>query len=135
MRQNFPNVAIVTTAIVYVGFAVWLGSSPGALLAAFAIEESTPPMLTEIRAFYGGVELGIAAAMLLRWWRGDAFAAALIGGLPLAGSASGRLLGQLMDGYSALHLGLAIPEVIGAVVCFLACWQTRSKMEASSKLG
>lgn len=123
MSQRFPSIAIMITAIVYVGFAVWLGSNPSALLTAFSINEATPQMLTEIRAFYGGVELAIAAAMMLLWSRGDLFAAALVGGLPLAGSVSGRVLGQFVDGYSALHLGLALPEAVGAAVCFVACWQ------------
>ena len=133
MNRNLPTVAIFITAFVYIGFALWLGSNPRALLTAFAIDQSTPQMLTEIRAFYGGVELAIAAAMFLLWWRGDTFAAALIGGLPLAGSVSGRLLGQLMDGYSAMHLGLAIPEAIGAVVCFLACWQVRNRASGTDE--
>ena len=133
MNRNLPTVAIFITAFVYIGFALWLGSNPRALLTAFAIDQSTPQMLTEIRAFYGGVELAIAAAMFLLWWRGDTFAASLIGGLPLAGSVSGRLLGQLMDGYSAMHLGLAIPEAIGAVACFFARWQVQSGATATNK--
>ena len=126
-HRPFATVAIWLTALVYVGFALWLGTYPQALLVAFGIEQSTPQMLTEIRAFYGGIELAIAAAMLLLWWRSELFAAALIGGLPLVGSVSGRLLGQAVDGYSAMHLGMAIPEAIGAVVCLAACWQERQK--------
>ncbi len=113
------------TAFIYFGFAVWLGTDPGALLSIFGIEQSTPQILTEFRAFYGGIELAIGAAMLLLLRRGDVFAAALIGGLPLAGSSSGRLLGQFLDGYSRLHLVLAFPEAIGAALCLAACWQTK----------
>jgi len=29
------------------------------LLPAFGVDASTPPMLTEVRAFYGGVEMAI----------------------------------------------------------------------------
>ncbi len=125
MNHRFATVAIFFTALTYVGFALWLGLNPGALLSAFGIEQSTPQMLTEIRAFYGGVEFAIAAAMLILWWRGDVFAAALIGGLPLLGSVSGRLLGQLLDGYSGMHWGLAIPEAVGAAVCLTASWQAK----------
>lgn len=100
MRQAFPKVAVVITALVYVGFAFWLGSTPAALLGAFQIEQSTPQMLTEIRAFYGGIELGIAFSMFALLWRGELFSAALAGGLPLAGSVLGRLSGQFLDGHS-----------------------------------
>ena len=123
MGRKFPTAVVLVTAFIYFGFAGWLGADPGVLLTIFGIEESTPQMLTEFRAFYGGIEFGIGAAMLLLWWRGDAFAAALIGGLPLAGSVSGRLVGQFLDGYSGLHLVLAMPEAIGAAMCFAACWQ------------
>lgn len=135
MPRQFPAVAILITAAVYVGFAVWLGSNPAALLTAFGIEQSTPQMLTEIRAFYGGVELAIAVAMLLLWWRGELFAAALVGGLPLLGSVSGRLIGQFADGYSTLHLGLAAPEAIGAAVCLAACWQMVWEKRKQGRLG
>ena len=133
MRQAFPKVAVVITALVYVGFAFWLGSTPAALLGAFQIEQSTPQMLTEIRAFYGGIELGIAFSMFALLWRGELFSAALAGGLPLAGSVLGRLSGQFLDGHSLLHLGLAVPEAIGAITCFIACWQTRSVRSTSEQ--
>ena len=41
------------------------------------------------------------------WRRSDVFAALLIGGLLLAGSAAGRLLGLIVDGFSTTHLGFA----------------------------
>src|SRR6056297_1755198 len=91
--SRIPTVAIFITAASWAGFAIWLGVNPGALLPAFGVETSTPQMLTEVRAFYGGVEMAIAVAMIALWWRGDMFASLLVGGLPLAGSASGRLIG------------------------------------------
>lgn len=122
MNQRFVTATVFLTAAVYAGFAVWLGTQPTALLTAFDIEQTTPQMQTEIRAFYGGIEMALAVAMIWLWKRGDLFAACLMGGLPLVGSVSGRLLGQLLDGYSPLHLGLAIPESIGATFCLIACW-------------
>ena len=59
--SRLPAIAMVVTAVTWAGFAIWLGSHPDSLLKAFGIESSTPQMRTEIRAFYGGVELGIAA--------------------------------------------------------------------------
>jgi len=116
-RNHLPTVAIFVTATSWAGFAVWLGVNPGALLPAFGVQESTPQMLTEVRAFYGGVEMAIAVAMVLLWRRADLFAALLVGGLPLVGSASGRLIGLIVDGFSGVHLGFAGLELVGAAFC------------------
>jgi hypothetical protein len=78
-------------------------------------------MLTEVRAFYGGVEMAIAVAMIVLWRRGDLFAAQVVGGLPLVGSASGRLIGLVVDGFSAMHLGFAGLEIVGAAFCLAGC--------------
>ena len=116
-KPDLPTMAILITAARFVGFAVWLGLNPEALLPAFGVEESTPQMLTEVRAFYGGVEMAIAVAMIVLWRRGDLFASLLIGGLPLLGSASGRLIGLAADGFSMMHLGFAGLELVGAAFC------------------
>jgi len=121
MNSRLPTVAIFITAASWASFAVWLGVNPGALLPAFGVDESTPQMLTEVRAFYGGVEMAIAVAMIVLWRRGDLFAALVVGGLPLVGSASGRLIGLVTDGFSALHLGLAGLEIVGAAFCLAGC--------------
>ena len=118
MDNRFPTVVIFITAASWAGFAVWLGLNPGALLPAFGVDASSPQMLTEVRAFYGGVELSIAVAMIVLWRRGDLFAALLIGGLPLLGSACGRLTGLVADGFSPIHLGFAALELVGAGFCW-----------------
>ncbi len=121
MNSRFPTIAILITAASFAGFAVWLGVNPNALLEAFGIEDRAPRMATEIRAFYGGIEMAIAVAMIVLWRRGDLFAALLIGGLPLAGSATGRLFGMTVDGYSATHLGFASLELVGAAFFLIGC--------------
>ncbi len=119
--NRFATVAIFITAISFAGFAIWLGINPNALLEGFGIEDRTPQMATEIRAFYGGIEMAIAVAMLLLWRRGDLFAALLIGGLALTGASSGRCIGMIVDGFSPLHAGFAAFEAVGAIVCLVAC--------------
>ncbi|GEM_PF-2321303 len=119
--SRIPTVAIFVTAASWAGFAVWLGVNPGALLPAFGVEASTPQMLTEVRAFYGGVEMAIAVAMVLLFKRGELFAALLVGGLPLVGSACGRLIGLVVDGFSMTHLGFAGLEIVGAAFCLVGC--------------
>lgn len=120
MPDRLPVVVLLITAAGYAGFGLWLGLRPADLLDAFGIDRATPAMLTEIRAFYGGIELAIAAAMLILWRRQNLFAALLIGGLPLAGSAIGRSLGMMVDGFSTLHAGFALLEAVGSLFCLFA---------------
>lgn len=117
MDQRTRTIVVLCTAALYAGFAVWLGVRPDALLQGFGVTAPTAAMLTEIRAFYGGLELGIAVVMVVLWRQGHVGPALLIGGVPLAGSASGRLIGLVADGYSSLHLGFALFEFIGFAVC------------------
>ena len=126
MHQRMRTIVILVTAAVYAGFAVWLGVSPASLLGSFGIEQSTPAMLTEIRAFYGGIEIGIALVMLILWKQGLASASLLVGGLPLAGSASGRMMGMLIDGFSWLHLVLAAVEFLGCAACLVAYYAAKN---------
>lgn len=119
-NQNFPVAVIWVTALTYAGFAVWLGTQPEALLEAFGIQDRTAEMATEIRAFYGGVELGIAAAMLWLLRRGSLIAALVIGALPLTGAATGRCIGMVVDGFSVTHAMFAGLEWVGSGVCYAA---------------
>lgn len=128
--NRLPTVTLLITAGTYAGFALWLGTTPEALLAAFGIEATTPGMRTEIRAFYGGLELGLAAAMLVLWRRGDLAAALLVGGLPLLGSAAGRLLGQIADGPAGLHLAFAALEAFGGGLCLLAATKVGDELRS-----
>ena len=131
MNRHFASVVLLLTAATYAGFAIWLGFWPAALLTTFGIETSTPAILTEIRAFYGGVEIGIAISMIVLWRRGSVFAALLIGGLPLAGSAMGRCLGMLNDGFSSTHAILAAIETVGALLCLAGLIATTNDHNAS----
>lgn len=118
--KQLPLFAFAVTVATYLAFALWLGLDPQALLKAFKIENATAGMLTEIRAFYGGIELGIAAAMVWLWRRGDRVAALVVGGLPLAAAASVRVIGMLVDEASSLHVTIAIAEGSGGTLCLFA---------------
>ncbi|MEO1530064.1 MAG: DUF4345 family protein [Planctomycetota bacterium] len=129
--MRFPVVVIVVTAITWAGFAVWLGTNPGALLPAFGVDQSSPQMLTEVRAFYGGVELAIAVSMLLLLRYNNLFAALLVGGLPLFGAVFGRIAGLALDGFSASHVGFAALELTGAAFCVAgALVESRTSIES-----
>jgi len=117
MNRQFANAVIWVTALTYAGFGVWLGLQPDALLQTFGIENPPPAMLTEIRAFYGGIEIGISLAMLVLWHRNYVWPALLVGAIPLVGSAAGRCLGMAWDGFSTLHAVFAVFELLGFAFC------------------
>ncbi|MBL8891792.1 MAG: DUF4345 family protein [Planctomycetaceae bacterium] len=129
-----PTLATWVTILVWTAMAVWLGFWPDELLSAFGVHEYPPPIRTEIRAFYGGVQLAIATLMLIYWIRRDLFTSLLIGGLPLGLSALGRIVGMAWDGFSLLHLILAILEFSGILFCFLGI-RILLKTNCPAKLG
>lgn len=131
MNARFAKATIWITALFWIGFAVWLGLSPAALLIAFGIEQSTPAMLTEIRAFYGGVEFAIAFAMIILLQRHEYQSSLLVGGLPLIGSSTFRMIGQALDGFSLTHSVFAGFELTGALFC-LAGWYSLRKPAPSA---
>ncbi|MEL6898753.1 MAG: DUF4345 family protein [Planctomycetota bacterium] len=127
----FAIVTVCITAGIWLGFAVFLGFMPETLLRTFGVDSQTPQMLTEIRAFYGGVEFGIAATMILLWRKGQIPAALCVGGIPLIGSATGRVLGLWVDGWFFPHLTMATVEYIGAAMCILGIWLQRKSRRSS----
>lgn len=61
---RFPEVVLGISAAVWAAFGVWLFADPAALSHVGVVVE-TPSARTEVRAFYGGLELGVAA--FLAW--------------------------------------------------------------------
>jgi len=110
------------TVFVYVVFGLWLGADPHALLAAFGVEETPVGLLTELRAFYGGVELGIAATIIICWWRREFTAALLAGGLPIGGACLMRALGMVQFGVSTTHIAIGASEFMLFLLCLLGMW-------------
>ena len=131
LKKFVPPFALILTLLTYLAFALWLGLQPEALLSAFKVSLDTRGLLTEIRAFYGGIELGIAATMALLWWRGDRWGALIAGGVPLACAAAIRLLSLPIDGVLRLHLWIALAEASGGALCLWGAWLIRDRARGS----
>ncbi|MCB1627370.1 MAG: DUF4345 domain-containing protein [Xanthomonadales bacterium] len=100
---------LALSALGLLGFGVWMLIAPQAILAAIGIALQSEAALTEIRAFYGGLEIGLGLALLfcLRspgWLRPGLALSALCygcvalcraGGMLVDGSGGGFLLGAL----------------------------------------
>lgn len=94
-----PRMVLGLSVLAWAGFGVWLYLAPEAL-AGVGLVADTALGRTEVRAFYGGLELGIAG--FLGWCLVDpsrtrvglVAAALLIGGTGL-----GRLSGVALEGF------------------------------------
>jgi hypothetical protein len=119
--MNLPRLSLRLTALVFAAFGVALLVQPS-LLEALGIELGRPAAVTEIRAFYGGLELGLAAFFALastreEWLRPALVAQAVVlGGILLA-----RLAGIVADGSAeTLILLFAAVEAVGAGLAWAA---------------
>jgi hypothetical protein len=119
--MNLPRLSLRLAALAFAAFGVALLVRP-TLLGELGIELGRPAAVTEIRAFYGGLELGLAlffglASTRDAWLRPALFAqAASLGGLLLA-----RLVGIAIDGSAeTLILLFAATEAAGVLFAVAA---------------
>ena len=104
----FPNVVLALCAIGFLAFGLWLLVDPAGALGKIGIEARNGTGLVELRAFYGGMELGLG--LFLAWcalrpeWRQAGLwlvlLAMLLGGAALGGYLGWALLWEL--GFAAL---------------------------------
>jgi hypothetical protein len=118
---RFARVSLVLAALGLLGFGVPLLAAPS-LMRVAGIQLARPAAATEIRAFYGGLEIGLAVFFLAAarrdaWLRPALFAqAAGFGGIVAA-----RLIGILVDGSAEPRIFLfAVVEGSGAVLGAIA---------------
>ncbi len=124
MKGNMRLARRVLMAAAGVFGVIGLGCliAPAALLGTVDVELPTATARVEIYAWYGGLELGIAAFLALCASRGDwvrlglTASSLMLGGLGLA-----RLLGALaLTGTHWIHYPLAAAELGGAALCIWA---------------
>lgn len=118
----FPIAVLLFFGASFGAFGVWALLAPASLANLIHMTPETPGALTEIRAFYGGLEIGLAAVMIRaafhRPWRPGALLVlvAVAGGI-----AAGRIVGLIIDqSVSGTMLGALVWEVAGAVLGLLA---------------
>lgn len=123
--SQFPVIVLVLAGLGFAGFGLWLVFDPGGM-ARVDIVSSAPQGLVELRAFYGGCELGLGAFLLAcaakPEWREAGLWLVL-----LANGATGlaRVLGIALAGW------LFTPFLVGALVwefgfAALGAWALKS---------
>lgn len=121
--MNAFRIAVLALAgLGFLGFGLWFLVDPIGPLAAIGITATGTPAPTEFRAFYGGLEVGLGALMLVAAAKPDWRTAGLW--LVIAtngGIAAGRLIGVAIDGVWVPFFSYALVWEAGfAVLALLA---------------
>ena len=111
--KSADQILIIIAALIFTGFGVWFLIKPTAL-AGIGIEATGASARTDIRATYGGFELGVAAFLFWCACREDWHYVGLIAAtLFVAGFGVGRGVGILAEGgATAFMWSLLAVEVV-----------------------
>jgi hypothetical protein len=119
--NHLPRIVLWLSALSLLGFGTAFLFFPLGTLALTGIELEGALAATEIRAFYGGLELGVGLAVLwcalrqARWKDGLALTALAFGGIGLA-----RLFGMIVE--PALSFFLVFALVVELALAGAAVW-------------
>ena len=127
-RTVFPHLLTVLNVLVFLGFGVAFLVDPQMFFDEVDLVLTPPAALLEIRAMYGGMQIGVAAFVASSLFgvvpRRDAI---LLSGLALAGLAGVRGIGMVTMGVYGVHVQLFSPEAVGAAINLLAYVRLRSE--------
>ena len=125
--MRLPALSLSLAAVVFAGAGLAFLGAPG-LLVLVDLAPATPTARSDVRAVFGGLELGIGAWLALcvrqpAWHRPALVAQALAFG----GLAAARLLSLIVDGVPrAVTFALWAPELSGLALALLALRQLRA---------
>ena len=120
--MTFARIALALNALIFAVLGGWLLVQPTRLQEWIGLDVSTPAARVEFRAFYGGLELGLAAFLVWslldpRRHLAGCAAVALVLGATAIGRGVGLALERSMDGkllaYLAVELLMALSGVVG----------------------
>lgn len=116
--MKLARVVLILNAVLFAGLGAWCLADPAGTLGPVGVVAQTPHGATELRAMYGGLELGVALFLLLctrrTAWLG---AGLLLCGLALLGLGLTRGLAAVATGtFSGLHPVLVATELGGAAL-------------------
>ena len=117
----FPIVLLTLAGLGFLGFGTWLLIDPAGGLATVGIAAQSPAGLIELRALYGGLELGLGCFLLLcaNWpeWRRPGLWAVVLGN---GGIGLTRLAAIALSGVFTAFFAVALAWELGFTS--LALW-------------
>ena len=124
----FAKITLWILGLSFAFFGAWSLVSPVSIAELIHFDLTNNVAVTEMRAFYGGVELGFAAFLLAGALRPGLRSASLLSGAFILGAiAISRTIGLVLDGSGSFFIYTALAtEVIGC----LACWFALSRQPA-----
>ena len=110
---------LLIAALAFAGFGVWFLIAPTAL-SGIGVEATSASARTDIRATYGGFELGVAAFLFWCAYRDDWHHVGLIAAtLFVAGFGVGRATGILLEGGATAFMWALLAVEVGYTACAL----------------
>lgn len=108
--------------LITLAFGAWSLAAPESIAEVLKVTLLTPGAVTEIRSFYGGLELGLAGFWIMGATRADLTRPALVSMVVIWGSvALARIYGLVVDGGTASSLYVALAsELAAAILAYLA---------------
>ncbi len=121
------KVVLWLLGIGFLGFGAWALGAPHSFSEFVQFSLNSNLAVTEMRAFYGGLELGLGSFFILGALRPDLTKAALTAGaITMTTVAAGRLFGMFVDGSTGtLLLSVLGVEIVSAVACVWALRASR----------
>jgi len=116
--MGWIKAVLILTGLVFLGFGIAFLVDPEALAKAARLRLAQPRAYAEIRAMYGGLEVGLGLFFLVASQRTRWFRAALGAQVfALFGLAGGRLIGMIqLPAFDGLMMTFFVIEAIGGVI-------------------
>lgn len=114
--------AVLLTSIIFAFVGLWALIDPAGMVSVVDLHPRSPDALADVRAMYGGLELAIATLLLYHAAEPERVPNGLaLGALFVAGIGGGRLLGQLISGFTGMSSLLLVFE-LGAAAVLAGLW-------------
>ena len=122
--MRFAKLVVLLHAVAYLGFGIAFLLRPAELADFIDVSVETPAALTELRAFYGGLEIGLGLWLLAALPRGDSVVTGRLAGAALfmACVAGARACGLVIDGPTSSTLLLFAIEAVLTGLAVAALW-------------